>query len=112
VRRVPGKTGRAIELEAKGQLRFQLQGDQALETPAAFNDGQWHHVVTTVGPGGQRLHVEGKLIGTRKLTQRTKTSNRLGLDLGPGSGDATVTIDQLQIFGHALAETEAIRLSD
>ena len=96
----------------EGKVRFQLQGDQALETPRAFNDGQWHHVVTTVGTGGQRLHVDGKLIATGKLTRRTKTSNRLGLDLGPGSGDATLAIDELQVFGHALAVTEVIRLSD
>jgi hypothetical protein len=100
-----------VSLEG-GKVRFQLQGDEALETPGSFNDGQWHHIVTTVGPGGQRLHVDGKLIGTGKLAQRTKTSNRLGLDLGPGNGNATVTIDELQIFGHALAETEVIRLSD
>lgn len=62
--------------------------------------------------GGQRLHVDGKLIATGGLTRRTKTSNRLGLDLGPGGGAATVTIDELRIFGHALAETEVIRLSD
>ena len=29
-----------------------------------------------------------------------------------GGGDAIVTIDELRIFGHALAETEVIRLSD
>jgi flagellar hook assembly protein FlgD len=53
-----------------------------------------------------------KLIATGKLAKRTKTSNRLGLDLGPGSGDAIVIIDELKIFGHALAETKVIRLSD
>ena len=72
-----------VSLE-QGRMRFSLQGDKALETAGAFNDGQWHHVVTTVGPGGQRLHVDGKLIATGKLARRTKTSNRLGLDLGPG----------------------------
>jgi hypothetical protein len=89
-------------------VRFQLQGDQALETRGTFNDGQRHHVVTTVGAGGKRLHVDGKPIATGKLTKRTRTSNRLG----PASSDATLTIDELQIFGHALAETEVIRLSD
>jgi hypothetical protein len=168
-RRVPGKTGRAIEFEAKGEydtalfpideelrlpdsnytvafwfktsaknvrlceakryssynnrwsdhivsldqgkVRFQLQGDQALETSAAFNDGQWHHVVTTVGSGGQRLHVDGRLIATGKLAKRTKTSNRLGLDLGPGGGNAVVAIDELRVYGHGLANGEVQALS-
>jgi hypothetical protein len=99
-----------ISLEA-GKVRFLLQGDQALETPGAFSDGQWHHVVTSVGTGGQRLHVDGKLIATGKITQRTKTSNRLGLDLGPGSGDATVTLDEFQVFGRSLSETAIAQLA-
>lgn len=95
----------------QGKVRFQLQGDQALQTLGTFNENQWHHVVTTVGQGGQRLHVDGKLIATGKLTQRTKTSNRLGLDLGPGSGNATVTIDELQIFGRSQTPSEIVRHS-
>jgi hypothetical protein len=100
-----------VSLEG-GKVRFQLQGDQALETPGAFNDGRWHHVITTVGKGGQRLHVDGKLVAAGRLTHRTKTSSRLGLDLGPGSAAATVTIDELRILGRALAETEMSGLSD
>ncbi len=169
-RRVPGKTGRAIELEAKGQfepalfpideelrlpgtdytvsfwfktthatvrlcearryssynnrwsdhivslvdgnVRFQLQGDQALEAPGGFHDGRWHQVVTTVGAGGQRLHVDGKLIATGQLARRTKTSNRLGLDLGPGGGHAAVTLDDLKVLGRALMPEEMARLLD
>jgi hypothetical protein len=169
-RRVPGKTGQAIEFEAKGEydtalfpideelrlpdtnytvafwfktssknvrlceakryssynnrwsdhivsvedgkVRFELLGDQPLETSTAFNDNQWHHVVTTVGVGGQRLLMDGKLIAIAKLTKRTKTSNRLGLDLGPGSGNATVAIDELKIFGRSLADGEVARFKD
>lgn len=91
----------SVSLEG-GKVRFQLQGDKALETPGTFNDGQWHHVVTTVRPGGQRLHVDGQLIATGKLDRRTKTSNRLGLDLGPGGGLGAVAMDELQVHGRAL----------
>ncbi len=42
--------------------------------------------MTTVGVGGQRLHVDGNLIATGMLAKRTRTSNRLGLDLGPAGG--------------------------
>jgi hypothetical protein len=92
-----------------GNVRFQLQGDNALETPGTFNDGQWHHIVTAVGPGGQRLHVDGRLIATGKLAQRTRSSNRLGLDLGPGGGHAIVAIDELRIFGRVLADADIQR---
>jgi hypothetical protein len=87
---------------AAGKVRFALQGDQSLETSAACNDGQWHDVVTTVGPGGQRLYVDGQLIATGKLAKRTTTSNRLGLDLGPGAGTGVVAMDELRVLARSL----------
>jgi hypothetical protein len=95
-----------------GKLRFQLQGDAPLETSGPVNDGRWHHVVTTVGPGGQRLHVDGQLIATGKLAQRTRVSNRLGLDLGPGGGQGTVAIDDLSVFGRSLSDREIVAMKD
>jgi hypothetical protein len=96
----------------QGKVRFQLQGDNALETPGSFNDGHWHQVVTTVGAGGQRLHLDGKLVATGKLAKRTKTSNRLGLDLGPGGDNATVTIDELKVLGRSLTSIEIAKLTN
>lgn len=100
-----------VSLEG-GKVRFQLCGDQALETLGVFNDHQWHQVVTTVGAGGQRLHVDGKLIGVGKLSKRTRTSHRLGLDLGPGNGTAVVAIDHVRVFGRCLTTQEVPVLKD
>jgi len=97
---------------ADGKVRFVLQGDQPLETADRFNDNRWHQIVTTVGPGGQRLHVDGRLVANGKLVKRTKTSNRLGLDLGPGGGNATVAIDEVKVFGRSLTEEEIARLTE
>ena len=94
-----------VQLEG-GKLQFRLQDDQPIETPGPLNDGEWHHVVTTVGEGGQRLHVDGNLIGTGKLTRRTRSSNRLGLDLGPGSGGGAVVMDEIRILSRALTTVE------
>ncbi len=99
-----------VQIEG-GKLQFRLQDDRPIETPAPLNDGHWHHVVTTVGEGGQRLHVDGKLIGTGKLTRRTKSSNRLGLDLGPGGGEGDVTMDKVLIYGRALSDDAIKKLA-
>ncbi len=80
-----------------GKVQFQLQGDEPLETTNTLHDGHWHHVATTVGKGGQRLYVDSRLVATGKLERRTKTSNRLGLDLGPGGGPGVVTIDEVKV---------------
>lgn len=93
-----------------GRVRFQLQGDAALESSARFNDGQWHCLVTTVEPGGQRLYVDSQLQGTGKLAKRLKASNRLGLDLGPGGGLGHVAIDEAKVFGRDLTENEIAQL--
>ena len=93
-----------------GKLRFTLAGDAPLESEGKVNDGQWHHVVTTVGPPGQRLYLDGKLLGTGKLTRRTRDSNRLGLDLGPGHSSSTVVFDTVQVFGRALTDKEIVKL--
>ncbi len=100
-----------IDLEA-GLLRFALRGDEPLVSKSKVNDGRWHYVVTTVGPGGQRLHLDGQLIASGKLARRAFTTNRLGLDLGPGSNDATVQLDQVEIIARALEANEIQALSD
>ena len=44
-----------------GKLSFGVSsgGQQTVVSPAAYNDGLWHHVVATQGPAGMRLYVDG-----------------------------------------------------
>ena len=44
-----------------GKLSFGASsgGQQTAVTPAAYNDGAWHHVVATQGAGGMKLYVDG-----------------------------------------------------
>ncbi|WP_211332444.1 LamG-like jellyroll fold domain-containing protein [Nocardioides aurantiacus] len=39
-----------------------------LRTPAALNDGQWHHVVGTQGSGGMQLFVDGRRVATNAVS--------------------------------------------
>jgi hypothetical protein len=36
-------------------------GAQTISSDPGFNDGKWHHVVATQGPGGMQLYVDGSL---------------------------------------------------
>ena len=108
--RITGRwSDHVVQLEG-GKLQFRLQDDQPIETPSPLNDGEWHQVCTTVGEGGQRLHIDGKLIGTGKLTKRTKTSNRPGLDLGPGGGEGLIAMAEVRVFGRVLTDSEVAML--
>lgn len=94
----------------EGRAHFRLHGDAPLVGGTALNDGAWHHVVTSVGGGGQKLYVDGKLVGTGKLSRRTTTSNRLGLDLGPGPATGTVAFDEVRVLGRAPGADEVSKL--
>lgn len=65
-------------------LGFGLIGQDRIRTPGKPNDGQWHHVATTVGGATKdsRLYVDGKLIVAGKFSAREYSSNRLGVNLG------------------------------
>ncbi|WP_313408297.1 PKD domain-containing protein [Aeromicrobium sp.] len=46
-----------------GRVRFGVYNGSTvtIDSAAALNDGQWHHVVSTFGSGGMRLYVDGVL---------------------------------------------------
>ena len=65
-----GSYDRHIYMMNDGQLVFGVWTGQTqtIETPNVYNDGQWHHVVATIGPSGMALYVDGQLIGTNSTT--------------------------------------------
>ena len=36
-----------------------------LQTDEGYNDGEWHHVVASLGTGGMTMHMDGELVGQR-----------------------------------------------
>ncbi len=61
---------RHVYMTDTGQLVFGVHNGsvRTLTTPAAYNDGQWHHVVATQGPSGMALYVDGARIATNSIT--------------------------------------------
>ncbi|WP_231502635.1 PKD domain-containing protein [Blastococcus sp. URHD0036] len=58
---------RQVWLEPSGKLHFAVFPGFGAElvTPTALNNGQWHHVVASVGASGMSLYVDGKLVASR-----------------------------------------------
>ncbi|HEY8718478.1 PKD domain-containing protein [Pengzhenrongella sp.] len=52
---------RQVYMGADGRLSFGLNPNsiRVVTTPIAYNDGQWHHVVATLGAAGMNLYVDG-----------------------------------------------------
>ncbi len=59
---------RVVYMSNLGRLYFGVQQDgirQTINTAASYNNNQWHHVVSTLGPNGMQLFVDGVLQASR-----------------------------------------------
>ena len=59
---------RHVYMDNAGKLWFGVSPNgakQTVSTTTAFNDGQWHHVVATLGTAGMQLYVDGALAASR-----------------------------------------------
>lgn len=59
-----GTVDKHVYMRNDGRLTFGVYssgGRRTVATTAAYNDGNWHHVVATQGPRGMALYVDGQL---------------------------------------------------
>lgn len=76
---------RTIYMDNAGHVLFGVMPSSriSIASPATYRDGQWHHVVATLGSGGMRLYVDGAQVASRSTvtTGRTYTGMwRIGGD--------------------------------
>ena len=99
---------RHLYLDASGRVFFGVYpgSRRTVQSAAGLNDGQWHHIVGTLGPTGMELYVDGALVGQRADT--TSAQNYAGYwRIG---GDRTWTgqpylngsIDEVAVYGAPL----------
>ncbi|WP_199183380.1 LamG-like jellyroll fold domain-containing protein [Cryobacterium sp. Y82] len=58
---------RHVYMDTGGRVWFGVYpgGVQAITSPASYNDGQWHHVVASLGSSGMSLSIDGKKVAQR-----------------------------------------------
>ncbi|AEE47156.1 PKD domain-containing protein [Cellulomonas fimi] len=58
---------RQLYVDSAGRVQFGASPGQnrTVRSPGAVNDGQWHHVVGTMGATGMALYVDGALVASR-----------------------------------------------
>jgi hypothetical protein len=61
---------RHVYMTDSGQLVFGVHNGavRTVTSPAAYNDGAWHHVVATQGSAGMALHVDGVKVAGNTVT--------------------------------------------
>jgi PKD repeat protein len=112
-----GSYDRQVYMDNAGRLLFGVYagGTRTLTSPTSYNDGQWHHVVSSLGPAGMALYVDGQLIGKRTDTTRGDVFSgywRIGGDnLGgwpnqPTSSYFNGTIDDVAVYPKELTRSQ------
>lgn len=114
---------RHIYMNNAGQLYFGLWvGSYAtINTTTSYSDGNWHHVIVTVGSGGSFLYVDGSLqVSDATMTTPENYTGywRVGYDnLGIWTSAPTNTyftgkLDDIAVYDHVLTAAEITASND
>lgn len=110
-----GMTDRVLYLDASGRVNFAIN-DGAYRTVfsrSSVNDGQWHHLVGTVGSAGMELYVDGVRVGREQNYTTPKTYDgywRIGADQTggfanrPSDAGLAGSIDDVAVYDKALSK--------
>ena len=100
---------RQVVMLNNGRLQFGTNGAvrSLAETPTAYNDGQWHHVVATQGADGMNLWVDGAVVASNPATDAQSYTGwwRVGGDRtfgGTTSNYIAATLDEVAVYASAL----------
>lgn len=109
---------RAIYLTSDGRVASASKFGgtfQGVRSASRYNDGAWHHVVSTTGPDGLKLYLDGQLVASdESLTTPDAASGfwRLGgddpagLPERPAATWTNVTLDEVSTYTRALSTDE------
>lgn len=106
-----------VYMRDDGRLVFGVKSGSArtITTPTAYNNGAWHHVVATQGPGGMALYVDGKLRASNALYTgnekydgywRVGGDNLNGWPTKPTSNFFAGQIDETAVYPTALSSSQ------
>ena len=112
-----GSYDRHLYMDDAGQVIFGVYPGQTvtITSGASYNDGQWHHVVATMGSGGMALYVDAKRVGQNPTVTTAQAYNgywKVGGDnIGgwpnqPTSEDFTGSIDDVAIYSAPLTAAQ------
>ncbi len=110
-------TDRHVYFTSAGKLVFGVSqlGPRTVSSTAAYNDGQWHHVVATHDAAGIALYVDGVAVGTDSSVSdatgyfgywRVGTDNVSQWPNRPASSGIAGDVDEVAVYPHALTSAE------
>ncbi len=108
---------RHVYMTDTGRLRFgTVRGGvrSVIESPQAYNDGDWHHLVATQGTAGMQLHVDGVRVAENGQSLAADYSgywrlggdNLSGWDARPSSDYFAGSLDEAAVYSRVLGAAE------
>lgn len=105
---------RVVYMANDGRLFFGVNPGvvRTVNTTGAYNNGQWHHIVATLDPSGQKLYVDGQLqasnaastVGRNYMGSWRVGGDRLtGWTSNPTSSYFAGSIDEVAVYPQALS---------
>jgi hypothetical protein len=86
-----------------------------ITSPAAVNDGTWHHLMATAGTTGLQLYVDGAAVAGSTTTAtsysgffRVGYDNLTGWTSAPTSNFLAGSLDEVALYGRTLTPTDAL----
>ncbi|MGP9745367.1 PKD domain-containing protein [Brachybacterium sp. AOP29-B2-41] len=112
-----GSYDRHVYMRNDGRLVFGVHPGEVrtVRSPEAYDDGQWHHAVATLGAAGQQLYVDGQLVASDASTisaqpysgyWRLGGDNLSGWPNRPSSDYFSGSLDEVAVYDRALTAAE------
>ena len=112
-----GSYDRHLYMENSGKLTFGVYpgGVRTITSTAAYNDGNWHQAVTSLGSNGMELYVDGKRVAQRSDVTvgqdysgfwRVGGDNLSGWSNQPSSNNFAGTLDEVSIYPNSLTPSQ------
>lgn len=111
---------RQVYMDNAGRIWFGVKPGvlRTVNSTASYNNGQWHHIVASVGSAGMSLHINGILAGNRTDTTsaapiqgywRIGGDNMSGWPSRPSSDYIAADIDEVAVYNTALSASAIAR---
>lgn len=99
-------TDRMVSMNGAGRLSFAVAGT-TISAPAAYNDGAWHLVTSSLGAAGMKLYVDGALVASNAGVTAGLSIPTGYWRLGGQSGQwFTGVLDEAAVFGAQLSDAQ------
>jgi hypothetical protein len=97
-----------LYINGSGQVVFYhwISAGYSLTSPSAYNNGQWHHVVGTVGASGSFLYVDGVQVATNGITSHWTGSAYWRIGRAALGGYFNGTLDEVAAYSYQLTAAQ------